>query len=149
VEGNRESGEFGETGYDDFDAGSASVDVAESFGTAPIETSEMETVPNDFDMVPADFGAETEPTDSGTGPAESETGSADGDSEASEMAPAEIDQALEEIEKELAEVELALERLGDGSYGLCQTCGNPLSEDELETAPTGRFCRAHLPFAPG
>lgn len=128
MEWNGESGEFGDTGYGDVDAGSASVDVAASFGAAPVETSEMEIAPNDFDMAPADFGAGTEPA---------------------EMAPAEIDLALDEIEKELAEVELALERLGDGSYGHCQTCGDPLTEDELESSPTGRFCRAHLPFGQG
>ncbi|HXQ58457.1 MAG TPA: TraR/DksA C4-type zinc finger protein [Acidimicrobiales bacterium] len=52
---------------------------------------------------------------------------------------------LESIEQELADVELALERLGDGSYGLCETCGGALGEDELEAGPARRFCRAHLP----
>jgi RNA polymerase-binding transcription factor DksA len=165
VEWNRESGEFGDTGYGDSDAGSGSVDLAESNGPTPIETSEMDTVPNDFDLAPADFGAGTDPVDAGDAD-ESETGFAetdsafvesgvasvgliDGETDAAEMAPAEIDLALDEIEKELAEVELALERLGDGTYGVCQTCGDALTEDELETAPAGRFCRAHLPFAPG
>jgi DnaK suppressor protein len=152
VEHDREPGEFGDSGYGDFDAGSASVDVAESFGTAPVETSEMETVPNDFDMAPADFGAGSEPTDlveSDRGSVETDAVAAESDTDSGEMAPAEIDLALDEIEKELADVELALERLGDGSYGLCQTCGDLLTEDELETSPTGRFCRAHLPFHQG
>ncbi len=160
MEWNGESGEFGDGGYGDSDAGAGSVDLAEFTGTAPIETSELETVPNDFDLTPADFGAETDPaegasdsveTETETGFVESEAAVAntDTDADVTEMAPAEIDLALDEIEKELAEVELALERLGDGSYGICQTCGDPLTEDELESAPAGRFCRAHLPFAPG
>jgi len=53
---------------------------------------------------------------------------------------------LDAIEQELADVELALDRLGDGTYGRCETCGQVLSEDELETAPAGRYCRAHLPL---
>jgi DnaK suppressor protein len=66
-----------------------------------------------------------------------------------EMGASEIEMALEEIEKELADVERALERLGDGSYGRCQTCGGVVSDEELESAPAGRFCRAHLPFDGG
>ncbi len=54
---------------------------------------------------------------------------------------------LDSIEQELADVELALERLGDGTYGRCETCGQVFSEEELEAAPAGRFCRAHLPLA--
>jgi len=57
-------------------------------------------------------------------------------------------EVLESIEQELADVELALERLGDGSYGSCETCGQLLGDDELEAAPARRFCRAHLPFDP-
>ena len=58
-----------------------------------------------------------------------------------------IDMAmLDGIERELADVELALERLGDGTYGRCESCGQPLGEQELEAAPAGRFCRAHLPL---
>jgi RNA polymerase-binding transcription factor len=56
--------------------------------------------------------------------------------------------ALDRIEQELADVELALERLGDGTYGRCEACGQLLDDDELEAAPAGRFCRAHLPLDP-
>jgi RNA polymerase-binding transcription factor DksA len=62
------------------------------------------------------------------------------------LAPEEIETALDAIERELADVELALDRLGEGSYGRCETCGQTLSEDELEAAPAGRFCRSHLPL---
>ncbi len=53
---------------------------------------------------------------------------------------------LSSIEQELADVERALERLGDGSYGSCETCGESVSDDELEATPARRFCRAHLPL---
>ncbi len=63
-----------------------------------------------------------------------------------EIAADDIDTALDAIEQELADVELALERLGDGTFGHCETCGGVLSPEELESHPAGRFCRAHLPL---
>jgi DnaK suppressor protein len=53
---------------------------------------------------------------------------------------------LDAIEQELADVERALDRLGDGTYGRCETCGQVLSDGELQAAPAGRFCPAHLPL---
>ncbi len=64
------------------------------------------------------------------------------------LAADDIDMALDAIEQELADVELALERLGDGTYGRCETCGGSLTPEELESLPAGRFCRAHLPLEP-
>jgi RNA polymerase-binding transcription factor DksA len=66
--------------------------------------------------------------------------------EETEMAQVDVDLALDAIEQELADVELALERLGEGTYGRCETCGLVLSEAELESAPANRFCRTHLPL---
>jgi len=63
-----------------------------------------------------------------------------------ELAPVDVDIELDAIERDLADVELALERLGDGSYGRCETCGQVLTDDELESGPAHRFCRTHLPL---
>ena len=40
----------------------------------------------------------------------------------------------------LREIKEALERLRDGSYGICQDCGMPVSRKRLEAIPWARFC---------
>ena len=42
-----------------------------------------------------------------------------------------------------AEVERALAKLDDGSYGKCETCGEPITEARLEAMPAARFCINH------
>jgi sigma-B regulation protein RsbU (phosphoserine phosphatase) len=44
----------------------------------------------------------------------------------------------------LAEVDAALERLAVGSYGLCETCHDPIEPDRLIADPIARFCLEHL-----
>jgi hypothetical protein len=108
--------EFGAT-TDDFDVETADIFPANDFPA--------------HDFPAHDFPADPGPTETAGDPA----------------GAAEIDVALlDGIERELADVELALARLGDGTYGRCESCGQVLSEDELEASPTGRFCRAHLPL---
>lgn len=41
-------------------------------------------------------------------------------------------------------VDRALERLSDGSYGQCETCGAPILEADLERDPARRLCEQHL-----
>src|SRR5205085_11014546 len=50
---------------------------------------------------------------------------------------------LEQVEAELAGVDRALRRLDDGTYGLCEACGNAISDDRLEAMPAARFCISH------
>lgn len=40
----------------------------------------------------------------------------------------------------LAEIRDALVRLDDGTYGVCQTCGEPISPARLEAVPWARNC---------
>jgi DnaK suppressor protein len=40
----------------------------------------------------------------------------------------------------LAEVERALDKLGKGTYGLCDNCGQPIAPDRLEALPWARLC---------
>src|SRR5262249_40397934 len=44
----------------------------------------------------------------------------------------------------LAEVDATLRRLEDGSYGICESCHDPIEADRLERNPFERFCLDHL-----
>jgi RNA polymerase-binding protein DksA len=53
----------------------------------------------------------------------------------------EIDYTLEEnSEHVLAEIEAALARIESGTYGVCRTCGQPISEERLEAIPYATQC---------
>lgn len=44
----------------------------------------------------------------------------------------------------IAEIDAALERIGNGSYGLCETCHDSIEADRLEQNPLLRYCLDHL-----
>jgi DnaK suppressor protein len=48
---------------------------------------------------------------------------------------------LDDLEAELRDVEHALGRLEEGSYGICEVCGESISEARLEERPATRRCR--------
>ena len=50
---------------------------------------------------------------------------------------------LETHREELADIELAMKKLDDGSYGKCETCGEPIPDDRLDVRPAARFCVKH------
>ena len=53
----------------------------------------------------------------------------------------ELDEGLEEnAEHLLGEIDAALERIEDGSYGLCAVCGRPIAEERLEAVPYATLC---------
>ncbi len=49
----------------------------------------------------------------------------------------------------LDDVDAALQRLSDGTYGTCETCGTPMEAPELEADPARRLCEQHLPLQSG
>lgn len=55
------------------------------------------------------------------------------------------DEVLEGIgfsaQSEMRQIEAALERLDSGEYGICVTCGEPISEERLNVLPYTPFCR--------
>ena len=53
----------------------------------------------------------------------------------------EIDYSLEEnSEQVLKSIEAALGRIEDGTFGACETCGQPISEERLEAIPYATQC---------
>jgi RNA polymerase-binding transcription factor DksA len=53
----------------------------------------------------------------------------------------ELDEGLEEgAQQTLEDVELALRKLDDGSYGVCEICGKPIGAARLAAIPWARFC---------
>ena len=46
----------------------------------------------------------------------------------------------ESVEAKIKSIELALERLDDGDYGLCEVCGQPIDPDRLEILPHTTLC---------
>ena len=60
---------------------------------------------------------------------------------ASDLAEEELDLGLEEAARvRLAEIEAALRRIADGSYGLCEGCGDGLEVGRLRALPWARRC---------
>jgi len=53
----------------------------------------------------------------------------------------EIEYTLEENEERLiAEIDAALQRIEEGTFGLCATCGNPIGDERLEAVPYTTQC---------
>ncbi|MEO3947472.1 TraR/DksA C4-type zinc finger protein [Gorillibacterium sp. CAU 1737] len=51
----------------------------------------------------------------------------------------------EEAEKQLRRVNEALDRLDQGTYGLCTRCGQPIRYERLEALPATSYCYEHTP----
>jgi RNA polymerase-binding protein DksA len=53
----------------------------------------------------------------------------------------ELDETLEENSTNvLAEIDAALERIEDGTYGVCANCGKKIPEERLEALPYATLC---------
>lgn len=50
---------------------------------------------------------------------------------------------IRSAEEHLASIDAARERLAQGSYGLCEVCGEPIPAGRLEARPTARTCVEH------
>jgi DnaK suppressor protein len=60
---------------------------------------------------------------------------------ATETLDREIEQSLEDnAEHLLASIDAALLRIDDGSYGVCERCGSPISPDRLAALPYATKC---------
>ena len=53
----------------------------------------------------------------------------------------ELDEGLEEgAQFTLGEIDAALQRIEDGSYGVCEVCGKPIGAERLSAIPWARLC---------
>lgn len=53
----------------------------------------------------------------------------------------ELDLTLEEnLRKMLAKIDRALQKLDEGSYGICDRCKEPIGRERLEVAPYATLC---------
>jgi DnaK suppressor protein len=60
---------------------------------------------------------------------------------ATEMFDRELEEGLEEGQKEtLVEIDAALQRIEDGTYGICENCGKPIAPERLAAIPWTRLC---------
>ena len=53
----------------------------------------------------------------------------------------ELDEGMEDdLQASLDEVDEALKRIGDGTYGICIDCGQPIPDKRLEALPASARC---------
>lgn len=84
--------------------------------------------PNDWQAVPTDF----------------ETDTADRLEVAESIEQFEENTAiLKELEIQLNDVKLALKKIDEGNYGICEEDGKLISNDRLEANPSARTCIDH------
>ena len=67
------------------------------------------------------------------------------DNHLGDTASATYDRALEagleeSAQQTLLEIDAALRRIGDGSYGVCEVCGEPIGALRLAAIPWARLC---------
>ena len=55
----------------------------------------------------------------------------------------EVRALAENLRALLAEVEHALAKIDTGTYGTCETCGDPIAQPRLEAMPATRWCVQH------
>ena len=44
------------------------------------------------------------------------------------------------LERELELVDLALQKLREGNWGVCERCGEPINPERLDAMPQARYC---------
>ncbi len=47
---------------------------------------------------------------------------------------------VDNITRLLSDVDQALQRVAEGTYGICDACGNPIGAERMEFRPTSRYC---------
>jgi RNA polymerase-binding protein DksA len=47
---------------------------------------------------------------------------------------------VHQAQHDLSEIEAALRRIAEGTYGVCEACGDPIGEGRLDARPATRWC---------
>jgi DnaK suppressor protein len=47
---------------------------------------------------------------------------------------------IEQARERLGDIDHALKRITDGTYGVCERCGNLIATPRMEARPTSRYC---------
>jgi RNA polymerase-binding transcription factor DksA len=55
---------------------------------------------------------------------------------------------IETTEASLRDLEKAVARLGEGKYGICLACGDPIPDERLEAIPETAYDVEHAPQSP-
>jgi RNA polymerase-binding protein DksA len=53
---------------------------------------------------------------------------------------AQVAALLSDAQRELSDIDRALERLQDGTYGVCAHCGKPIAPERLAARPSAAMC---------
>ena len=51
---------------------------------------------------------------------------------------------LNTLEERLNDIRTSLAKIEDGTYGLCQVCGQEIESDRLEANPSANTCKVHM-----
>ncbi len=78
-------------------------------------------------------------------PGEMDTSSADESELADKMEEFETNTAvLKDLEIRYNDIKIALNKIDEGNFGICEISGTPIEEDRLEANPAARTCKAHM-----
>lgn len=50
--------------------------------------------------------------------------------------------AAEDLKNRLNEIDIALGKIQNGTYGVCEKCGNAIEDEVLSIDPESRFCKS-------
>jgi DnaK suppressor protein len=53
---------------------------------------------------------------------------------------AHVQALLDQAQSHLADLDTAMERLNDGTYGVCERCGRPVAVERLKVRPAAKTC---------
>ncbi len=51
---------------------------------------------------------------------------------------------ISSLELQLRDVDIALEKVENDAYGICEKCNKKIEEDRLEANPAARTCKEHM-----